>query len=701
MSGEDGAAKGFDAKGAHYLKPTKAGTTPGTVLFLAAQQVARTGMRPGEGPGVVWNAVCHYRRHRRYSGEILEAEGADGEGLAVQLDEWATTAEAAWCYAYDVVAMLNATALAEELTTLGWELSRQFGTSSRAMWVVLHKGKRVKARNDRTGPDGEAVQRVTWAHTLTICDGQGLNIVAGSDVEACKLSARALARPVLDLMGWWDQAGLGRWSVTGAALGWTSYRATLRPKQVVIDHDPELIAYERSAVYGGRRDVAMVGTPGAPQYAEMDFEGAYPTIAAECPLPCAYGGQIDPKHFDPKHFHNPSVGIIAEVTLTTMEARWPCRIEGKVYYPVGSFRTTLAGPDLAEAWDKGVVQEVHAAHWYRMSRHMGSWGAWVKELIAAPLGSIPDAVRRFAKHASRAVIGKFAQRGWSTIPWVGPPCDGWVIEETPILGKAHRVVTVALDGVYYRSEADQRGDHERPAVLAFVEAHVRTRLSGLIAGPYRHAVVQWDTDGLIVSLPRLGALAIDRGFTRSQYGREVADIDRMLKYWCELSYPLVIRQKTIMDRIILYGPQHIVADTMVKLAGIPRGAKLVRPGVYTAEVRPRLGRTGPDDPGGIAPARSAEFAINGPYAAGWVLDDGTVRPPEVMVDETGATHLVPWLATRWATAGDRLGELQALWTRGLYTEPPTPAPDPPRPRIETDEHGDVLEEDPLFALAGG
>ncbi len=615
MTVADTIAPVFESKGAHYLKPTKGGTTPGTVVFLSAHTAGGHGQSRVGATGVVWDAVCHYRRHRRHAGEIVEQAGTGGPELAAQLDAWACTAEAAWCYTYDTVAMLNTTHLAEELTELGWELSRQFGTSARAMWVVLHKGKRVKARTDRVGPDGQPASRITWSHTLTIVDGQALNVIPESAVQAAKSDPRALARPVLELMNWWDREGLGRWSVTGAALGWTSYRATLSPKQVVIDHDPDIIAYERRAVYGGRRDVSVVGTPGAPQYAEMDFEGAYPTIAAECPLPCAYGGKIEPDRLDPRALHNPSVGIIADVTVMTGEARWPCRIDGKVFYPVGTFRTTLAGPDLAEAWDKGVVIEVHEVHWYRMSRHMGSWGAWVKGLIGGPIEVVSDPVRRAAKHWSRAVIGKFAQRGWSTKAWVGPPCDGWVIEETPILGKTHRVVTVGLDGVYYLSEADQRGDHERPAVLAFVEAHVRTRLSGLIDGPWRHAVVQWDTDGLIVSLPRLHALAVDQGFTRSQFGREVADVDRLVDHWCDLSWPLVIRQKTVMDRIVLYGPQHVVSDALVKLAGVPRGAVLVRPGVYRADVRPRLGKVGPDDPGGFGEVRSAEFGQpSGPVA---------------------------------------------------------------------------------------
>lgn len=692
---------GFDSKGAHYLKPSKAGSTPGTVMFLCVPPAAGRDVQAASVNSPVWDAVCVYRRHRRHAGELLASAGTGTAAVAEQIDAWASTAEAAWCYAYDTVAVLNATQLAEQLCARGWELSRQFGTSARAMWVVLHKGKRTKARKDRVAEDGTAPQRVSWAHTLTIADAQALQIFSGSDVASVNSSPHFLADRVLALMDWWDQQGLGRWSVTGAALGWTSYRGFLKPKQVVIDHDPDLISFERRGVYGGRRDVAVVGSPGAGPYAEMDFEAAYPTIAAECMLPCAYGGRIPPEALDPQKIHNPSVGIIADVTVVTGEARWPCRVDGKVFYPVGVFRTVLAGPDLAEAWDKGVVLEVHEAHWYRMSRHMGSWGAWVKDLISAPVGSIPDAVRRAAKHWSRAVIGKFAQRGWSTKPWVGPPCDGWVIEETPILGKTHRVVTVGLDGVYYLSEADQRGDHERPAVLAFVEAHVRTRLSRLVAGPYRSAVVQWDTDGLIVSLPRLHDLAVERGLVRSQYGRRVADQDRLVEQWCEQAHPLTIRKKTVMDHMVLYGPQHVVSDALTKLAGVPRGAVCVRPGVYKAEVRPRLGRQGPDDPVGLGEVKSAEFTINGPYAGGWILEDGTVRSPETWVDDEGLNHLVPWHETRWARAGERLGQLQSLWARGLYTPPPAPPRRPPREHIDTDEHGDILGTDPWAVPVGG
>lgn len=660
--------------GAHYLKPVSGGSTPGTVMFLALPDAGPLAHTDGQQGERAWQLRCVYRRHRRYAGEVLDAAGTGSPQLAEQVDAWASTAEAAWLYSYDALVVLNVTSLAEQLCSLGWQLSRQFGTSSRAMWLVLHKGARTVVRSDRVTKDGKAAERVKWSHTLTLADARALSVFSTQGGEVAQRSTAALAAAVLDLMGWWDRQSLGRWSVTGAALGWRAYRATLKPKSVVIDHDPVIVGFERRAIYGGRRDVAVIGNPGTPSYAELDFEAAYPTIAAHCPLPCSYGGQLPVERFDPALYHNSSVGIIAEVTITTDQPRWPARIDEKVFYPVGVFRTVLAGPDLADAWDAGVITAVHEVHWYRMSRHMAPWGQWVRALMTAPADVLPDAVRRAAKHWSRAVIGKFAQRGWTTRPWVGPPCDGWVIEQTPFLGKTHQIVTIGLNGVYYLSEADQRGDHERPAVLAFVEAHVRSRLSRLLGGRYSHAVVQWDTDGMIVSLPRLYEQALSRGYRINKGGMFVADLDRLLKVWSDACWPLNVRCKTIMNRMVLYGPQHVVSDALIKLAGVPAGAVQVRPGVYVGEVRPRLARALPDDPTGIGAAVSAEFTINGPYASGWVLADGVVRAPEASVTPDGRNRLVPWPHTRYAASGDRLGPLQALWADGLGPPPALPLP---------------------------
>jgi hypothetical protein len=671
--------------GAHYLKPVSGGSTPGTVMFLTCAVAREDGGQVPAGALERWDMQCVYRRHRRYAGEVLTAEGRDQDGLAAQVDAWATTAEASWLYTYDALVALNASRLAEELCALGWELSRQFGTSSRAMWLVLHKGARTVARNDRRDSAGELATRTKWAHTITLADARALSVLSARDGEAAQKNVGLLSRAVLALMNWWDGQQLGRWSVTGAALGWRAYRATLKPKGVVIDHDPVIVGFERRAIYGGRRDVAVVGTPGAPAYAELDFERAYPTIAAHCMLPCAYGGQLPAEGFDPALYGNPSVGLIAEVTLATDHPRWPARIGGKVFYPIGTFRTVLAGPDLADAWDAGVVVQVHEVHWYRMSRHMAPWGAWIGELMSAAAGVVPEPVRRAAKHWSRCVIGKFAQRGWTTRPWVGPPCDGWVIEQTPFLGKTHQIITIGLNGVYYLSEADQRGDHERPAVLAFVEAHVRQRLSRLLGGRYAHAVVQWDTDGMIVSLPRLYELAKERGYRINRHGTMVPDLNRLLGVWSAACWPLTVRCKTIMERMVLYGPQHVVSDAMTKLAGVPSGAVQIRPGVYVGEVRPRLARVSPDDPTGVGQATSAEFTINGPYSSGWVLADGSVRSPEARIGPDGSNELLPWPETRWARAGALLGPLQALWTDGLA--PPQVLTLPTAPQQQQLEEG--------------
>ncbi len=37
--------------------------------------------------------------------------------------------------------------------------------------------------------------------------------------------------------------------------------------------------------------------------------------------------------------------------------------------------------------------------------------------------------------------------------------------------------------------------------------------------------------------------------------------------------------------------------------------------------------------------------VDGPYPAGWVLDDGTVCPPRAYIGADGATRLLPWTRT--------------------------------------------------------
>lgn len=678
------------ADGAHYLQPAGKTSTPAAVIILDSETRSHY-----EGENEVhtlrcWDAAAVWRRDRKRQGEVHRAVGTTRAEAADAIDRWATSAKSTWLYAHNVAFDLIVTNLALELVSRGWELSSRFGLGTTAMWCVFHKGRRDRIRHDRPGADGQGRAEVAWCHTLTIADSASIwpmplaelakhtgtvkpplpsdDDSAEAWAARCRADVDILRSLVCTLMDWWDNRDMGKWSVTGAALGWQTYRRTLDPRQVVIDHDQELVGWERRAVYGGRRDAFRVGGLPKGRYGEMDFEAAYPTIAATQVLPAKTASRLTPElragALEGRHLR----WMIAEVTLRTSVGRWPCRIGGRVFYPVGVFRTTLAGPDLQSAYDHGALEAVHDGYLYQMTGHLGPWARQVLGWLHAPDAEVPGAVRAAVKLWSRAVIGKFGQRGWSTLPWVGPPDDAWSVEQVTD-GYTHaRGVITGLGGLYYLSWADADGDHERPSVLAFVESHVRVRLNDLVYGPYGGAVIQCDTDGMMVSHLELRRLAAEAG-TLWRKGRQVPNSTaEVIAEWNDQAFPLKIRDKLQFDRVEVMGPQHVVLDGKLRAAGVAKGAWQTAKGRWAARLWPGMAwqsEHGSAD-GFVRPIQ--RYLVVGPYAAGWCLANGTVRAAEAAVDADGQSYLVKWADSRWAAAGDVLGPRQGQWAEGLWDD---------------------------------
>lgn len=685
---------------AHYLRPAGKTQTPAAVAFLDSES------RQHDQAGVevhqlrLWEAQLVRRRDRRRPGEHLTATGTDCASVAEAVDGWASYGESTWLYAHNAAFDLTVTKLATGLGALGWELSSRFAVSAESLWCVFHKGGRdVRVRERRNGRLQER-DRVKWAHTLTIADswslfpvplaslGGLLGIVKpplpdddDSDetwAARCHADVDILRAAVLQFMDWWDTRELGRWTVTGAGQGWQHYRSTLAPRQVVIDHDTDITALERQAVYGGRRDVFRLGQLPAGRYAEVDFIGAYPAIAAAFPLPAKVAGPVNDAHRKLAMHGRVPGGMLAEVTIDTDAPRWPVRCNGRVFYPVGRFRTTLAAPDIQAAASAHALAAVHDGLMWTMTPHLRAWARQVLGWLTAPDDEIPPVVKTWAKLASRAVIGKFAQPGWRTEPFVGPPSDGWVIEQASDYETGTRQVITGVNGQYWLSWADQRGEHERPAVLAFVESHVRARLGAIIAGRFGRGILQCDTDGVMVSHEVLSAVAATV-YDRYVHGRQVTPgIAEVIEEWNAAAWPLVMREKTQFRRAVVHGPQHVVLDGKPRFAGVPKGAWAIEPNKWAARLWPGMTwQAQHADPGSYArPVQP--YLVAGPYAAAWAIDDGSVRPAEAAIGDQGETVLLPWKETRWAHQGLTLAANQGAWADGLWEQPAGPA-GPPLP----------------------
>lgn len=639
-----------------------------------------------------WTARLVHRRHRRRAGETARAEGTEPAQFAAVIDQWACTDKSLWLYAHNAGFDLVTTRLPVELARLGWELSSRHAITGSAPWLVMHKGRQEVKTTRGTSKDGTSPPRVKWQHTLTIADSFSLlpvSIEQLSDASGiakpplptqdapvtewlarCHADTEILAWSVLTLMDWWESNNLGKWSVSGAACAWNSYRHRLDVHDVLIDPDQRALDVEHAACYGGRRDAFRVGQLPAGRYAEIDFTAAYPTIAATQQLPRKRLGRLHPKMAAAILNGRTAYGMLASVEVETDVPRWPLRARGRVFYPVGRFRTVLAGPDIQAAHDLGALRDVGDGYFYSMSGHMQDWARWVLDVQQSADGQVPLPARIFAKAASRSACGKWAQRGWQTTTWQGPPGDDWSFAETFIAGSDHTASICGLAGKYYLSIADQEGAHEFPAVLAYIEAHVRQRLNQILSVVPGDAVVQCDTDGMMVSVSRVDAW-IGQGFTGMLFtGSGGEPLQRLCELIAPATAPLVMRVKREYGSAVVYGPQHVVLDGRPRFSGVPGSARRAPDGRWEARLWPGLAwqvQHGAQE-GYTRPVQ--QYLVVGPYASGWVLGDGAVRPVEAAVRPDGATVILPWTDTRWHAAGDVLADAQADWA-GRLTGPVT------------------------------
>lgn len=620
----------------HNLRPNEIVWTPPVVAFFDTETRWETSESGESHIMRCWSAELHVRRHRSKAAiGVASDNGEHADDLAELLAYWSGKHPTLWIYAHNLAFDLTVSGMTRHLAEMGWHVT-EFALDSASPFVRVSNG-----RSRITLADSFSWLPAQLDDTAALIDDAKVPLPAGDDnlaswIRRCSKDVAILAKAMCSIMDWWDRAGLGKWSVTGSASGFNAMRHKIDARRYTINPDPAGIAADRAAVYGGRRGLWRHGKLTAGSYAELDFSGAYPTVAASLPLPLERMARFDSLPLDHAWLTSSRHGVIARVRLDTGRALWPVRIRGRVWYPVGEFWTTLAGPDIAEALAHGVLCEVGQGYVHRLGYALKPWADWCLNVSSGADDSAPAVAALWAKHCGRAIIGKWAQRGYSTIE-IGPaPTNGWFATEgwNHTLN-AHSTI-VDFDGRRWQCTAAGDGDNCYPAVLAYVESHVRVRLGRLIDSVPVSAMVACNTDGLIVDL-------------------------RGIKDWehdAESLWPLVPRIKKRYTTAEIIGPQHMVLDGVNRMAGIPAGAKRIEDGRLVARIWPKLAWQMAHSQQGTYVRPDQSYRTASTYAPGWTTEDNHVIPVQTEIDSAGRTVIVPWNRTWYAQQGIRLGNEQ-------------------------------------------
>lgn len=224
------------------------------------------------------------------------------------------------------------------------------------------------------------------------------------------------------------------------------------------------------------------------------------------------------------------MGVIADVTIETEHGEYPLRRPKRTEYPIGVFRTTLAGPDLMAVLRDSKIHQVHSACVYKMGRPFrDAMQKLLDERARCANGIDPDG-EAFAKLVANSLAGKLAQHQgkWCRRSRLDQP-GKW--GESHILnaqtGKITRIQHKC--GAAFAWEPDEFGKGPHTSAFAYLTAYGRQMMRRFRIHMPEKSVIAQCTDSLW-ALPNGVDALIAKGFL-SHSGPGYLRIDKHARDW--------------------------------------------------------------------------------------------------------------------------------------------------------------------------
>lgn len=642
----------------HYLRDNAREWTPAHVAFFDTEARIVADDKGETHTLRCWSARAVDRRPLK-GRECRDAtyNGTSAVSLANWVGEIVKGRSALWIFAHNLTYDLTTSGLPRLLTKQGWQIGH-----------ATMGGKSCWMRLSRRSSTITLVDSWTWLPTDLAEIGNAVGIVkpvlptqdasAAEWLARCAADVDILTAGMLDLMAWFDTHKLGNFAPTGAATGWNTYRHHAATTAVTIHPEPAVIAEDRRYVNGGRRAVWQLGRQNAGPFVELDISAAYPTIAANFPLPKQHRAPFASLPLDAWQIDSERWSPVARCRIRTTTPCVAVKWSGATFYPVGEFWADLTGPDIREARDTGRLIEIGPGRMHQMGRSMAGWSRWVLDTVAGDIPRTPEVAKIAAKHWSRSTIGKWASHAFVTTELGHAPDGGWGYEDAWDHNRNCRASVQDIAGQRFIVSAGGDPENAYPVVFAWVEAHVRVALTRVIECIGEGALLTANTDGMIaaqriIGTPRAGGLLIApesvRGAARTAW--VIAECNKRIA-------PLSLRVKGTAGSVTVLGPQHVRIGRRRAFSGIPAGAEEVIPDTYQFSTWPGMSRQLQGGMRGGYRRDLRTVRIAGPFPSGWVLTDGRVRPVEMMINAAGENEVVPFRKSRWAAIAEVAAPVQ-------------------------------------------
>lgn len=619
----------------HMLRKNHTEWTPPACLFIDTESrwtVTEFGERHTLRLWSAWHIVRHDADGKE--GRESRGSGESVESLADYVESTVRGIDTEWVFCHNLSFDLGLTRLPEVLGRRDWQAQTQSVNPGSPWLRMSRKSKRL------TFVDSFTYLPVSLARIGSIIGYEKPDLPDNDDSQEawqarCDADVEILGRAVLEFMAWWDAEHIGRWSITGPASGWNAMRHRPDAPRYLIEQEPGDMELERAAIYGGRRETYKVGKIGPGRFVDWDIHGAYPHVAATCLLPRAHAGRFPALTVERFRKLPDNIGVIAEVHVRRAGGHVPVRIGGECWYPRGAVATVLAGPEIRYLIECGAEVSIGRGCLYWLTDKLSGWAKWCMGIVDGTDPHAPPIAAVWAKHMSRAVIGKFAAHT-SRVETIGHASSlDWRCENGWNADTRQRYLAIDLGGTAYRVYADGDSDNAFPAVLSYVESYTRVTVDRMLRSFPAGNVLQVDTDGMLVEVT--GDADVPA------WGREAFGVD--------------LRAKVEAECVEIMGPQHLIVGGDRRLSGVPRDATETTDHTFVGRSWPGL-RWQLGEGASEAYTRPAvKTTIRGPYTHRWVFTDGSTAAVTARIED-GQTTVQPWSPETYGRPTADLAERQ-------------------------------------------
>jgi hypothetical protein len=385
-----------------------------------------------------------------------------------------------------------------------------------------------------------------------------------------------------------------------------SYKQKFLKKVVIRTPNKEVRNLERESYYGGRVECHYIGVKEEPLYL-LDVNSMYPSVMKGKQYPINYKGFLSYPTISKALNLMDTYFCFAKVNITTDKPYFPQRSERGLLFPIGSFTTTLAHPELKLAMDLEVVDSINYIAYYEQNYLFDDYVTYFygNRIRAEEIND--TASSSLFKLFLNSLYGKFAERSKVFIKIGDSPylddCEEW--HAYPSSNQYYKVIH--FNGTMFQLTNGEDKTHSMPLIASAVTSYARVKLLNLMRFCGWNNWLYCDTDSLIVT---------KRGY----------DLLRPMIHNTKLGYLKLIKE---IPHITINGLKDYETPYERKIKGVNRDSREVDKNIYEVLFFSRIAKAIKNNTWGIVTVERKNKELKREYKKGVVLHNGWVEPIEL------------------------------------------------------------------------